>query len=122
MCKAYNYTHLYSQGHVVVCPVHHGMLCVQGCTDNDINTDSTDHYMYYRDKGRIRGVTGGRWGGLYARGILLSSLLSTINKIIIIFKHTASINRLFFLIQRHHLMQDNVAIPKMIILSHNSPY
>ena len=29
----------------MVCPVHHGMLCVQGCTDNDINTDSTDHYI-----------------------------------------------------------------------------
>ena len=28
-----------------VSPVHHGMLCVQVCTDNDINTDSTDHYI-----------------------------------------------------------------------------
>ena len=61
-----------SQGPVVVSLVHHGMLCVQVCTDNDINTDSTDHYMYYRDKGRMRGVNGGRWGGLYARGIIYS--------------------------------------------------
>ena len=28
-----------------ISPVHHGMLCVQVCTDNDINTDSTDHYI-----------------------------------------------------------------------------
>ena len=68
--------------------------------------------MYYRDKGRIRGVNGGRWGGLYARGILLSDLFSTLNKIIINFEHTASINRVFFLIPSYHLMQDNVAIPR----------
>ena len=68
--------------------------------------------MYYRDKGRIRGVNGGRWGGLYAWGILFSDLILTIIKKRIIFKHTASINRLFFLIPSHHLMQDNVTIPR----------
>ena len=76
--------------------------------------------MYYRDKGRIGGVNGGRWGGLSARGILLSDLRSTIIEKIIIIKHTTSINRLFFSIPNHHLIQDNVTVPQMIILSDKS--
>ena len=30
----------------MVCPVHHGMFCIQVYIDNDINTDSIDHFIY----------------------------------------------------------------------------